>query len=563
MVRPGELLQVAGDPVRVAQLGGLRDDPGEVAELGQQGRLARVVEQRRVEPVLAAHAGVGGVLPDVAGAGVRVLHVEHRVLVAPLDEQVEVEVDHRVHRRAREGVPRGVDADGLHQVLHRHHGAGALGHPDGLAGGHEVDHLPDEDLEVHVRGVAERGAHRHHPADVPVVVGPEHDDHPVEPALALVQVVRQVARDVGGLAVGLDDHPVLVVAEVRGAQPRRAVGLEDVAQLAQAGDGALDRPGLVEGVLVEVHLEVDPEAVQRRLDLAEHELDAACAEDLLRDVVGQGERVRLACLAAAREHGVGDVGDVLAAVAVLRRLLPLGPGEQGPGEPVDLGAVVVEVVLARHLGAARGDQPGEGVADGGPPGATDVDGPGRVRGHELQVHALAGQRRRRPVRSSRLDDGARELARGRRVQRDVQEARPRDVDARDAGDRGQALGQQVREVARRDTRLLAQLERDVGRPVAVLARARSLHRHHGRQVGRIQGQGAVGHGGDQDGAQGVGELGGGHRESVSAPRVRPVGASVTRPRSALRAWKGARGRASGVDCLSLPGRWDDSADQPH
>ena len=260
----------------------------------------------------------------------RVLHVEDRVLVGALDEQVEVEVDHRVHRRAREGVPRGVDADGLDQVLHRHHGAGPLGHADGLAVRHEVDHLPDEDLEVHVRGVAERGAHRHHAADVPVVVGPEHDDHPVEAALALVQVVRQVARDVRGVAVGLDDHPVLVVAEVRGAQPRRAVGLEDVAQLAQAGDGALDRPGLVEGVLVEVHVEVDPEVVQRRLDLAEHQLDAACAEDLLRDVVGQGERVRLARLAAAREHGVGDVGDVLAAVAVLRRLLPR-PGRAATG----------------------------------------------------------------------------------------------------------------------------------------------------------------------------------------------------------------------------------------
>ena len=45
--------------------------------------------------------------------------------------------------------------------------------------------------------VAERGAHRHHPADVPVVVGAEHDEAAVEAALPLVEVVGEVAGEVG------------------------------------------------------------------------------------------------------------------------------------------------------------------------------------------------------------------------------------------------------------------------------------------------------------------------------------------------------------------------------
>ena len=49
----------------------------------------------------------------------------------------------------------------------------------------------------------------------------------------------------------------------------------------------------------------------------------------------------------------GDVGDVAARVAVFRRGLALGRGDQRVGEPVDLGAVVVEVVLAYHVGALR------------------------------------------------------------------------------------------------------------------------------------------------------------------------------------------------------------------
>ena len=100
--------------------------------------------------------------------------------------------------------------------------------------------------------------------------------------------------------------------------------------------------------------------------------------------VGQAQRVGL-----LGEDLGGDVGDVVAGVAVLGRRLALGGGDQRVGEPVDLGAVVVEVVLADDVGALGGQQPAERVADGGPAGAADVDGPGRVGRDELEVDVRA------------------------------------------------------------------------------------------------------------------------------------------------------------------------------
>ena len=88
------------------------------------------------------------------------------------------------------------------------------------------------------------------------------------------------------------------------------------------------------------------------------------------------------------DDGLRDLDDVLAAVAVLGGGLAAGARQQRPGEPVDLRAVVVEVVLPGDLGAGALEDPAQGVADRGPPGAAEVDRAGRVGGDELQVDLL-------------------------------------------------------------------------------------------------------------------------------------------------------------------------------
>ena len=154
--------------------------------------------------------------------------------------------------------------------------------------------------------------------------------------------------------------------------------------LAKLGDGLVDPAGGVHRVFVGVDVEVGAEVVQRLLDVGEHQVDADGAERLAHLVVGLAQHVGL-----LGEHLRGDVGDVVARVAVLGRGLALGGGDQRVGEAVDLGAVVVEVVLADDTGALGGQQPAQRVADGGPAGAADVDRAGRVGGDELEVDVLA------------------------------------------------------------------------------------------------------------------------------------------------------------------------------
>ena len=93
----------------------------------------------------------------------------------------------------------------------------------------QVDHLPDQHLDG-VGVVAERGGGGLEPADVAVVVGAEHVDAQVEAAGPLVLEVGDVTGDVGGVAVALDDHAVLVVAVFGAGEPPGAVLLVQVAR---------------------------------------------------------------------------------------------------------------------------------------------------------------------------------------------------------------------------------------------------------------------------------------------------------------------------------------------
>src|SRR5439155_9138985 len=65
-----------------------------------------------------------------------------------------------------------------------------------------------------------------HPPDVAMMIGPQHIDRPSEAALVLLPVIRDVGQQIGVRAIGLAEHPVLVVAERRGPEPQRAILLE-------------------------------------------------------------------------------------------------------------------------------------------------------------------------------------------------------------------------------------------------------------------------------------------------------------------------------------------------
>ena len=205
-----------------------------------------------------------------------VLDVIDRVLARLLARELDVELDRAVVRSLEHEEPGRVDADLVEQVVEHDEVAAALGHRGYLAALDEVDELQQRELDR--VGIAPERLHRRlHRAHVGRVVGPDRYELELEPALALVVHVGDVRSEVGGLAVGADDHPVLVVAEARRPQPHRALGVVDVADLLEPRQRALQlaRGTLVERSLAEENVEPDPVAIERRLDLGQQQVDRA------------------------------------------------------------------------------------------------------------------------------------------------------------------------------------------------------------------------------------------------------------------------------------------------
>src|SRR5450759_4433171 len=72
----GEILEIARDPMRLAQLRRLSNGPRKVPQSGQEGSLGVMGVHRLVEPVGEMHAILAGQSGDVARPRVGVLHVE-------------------------------------------------------------------------------------------------------------------------------------------------------------------------------------------------------------------------------------------------------------------------------------------------------------------------------------------------------------------------------------------------------------------------------------------------------------------------------------------------------
>ena len=145
-----------------------------------------------------------------------------------------------------------------------------------------LDELVDEHLDRLAR-VAEHLGERLQPGDVAVVVGTEDVDQSVEAAGVLAPDVRRVEREVRRLAVRADDDAVLVVAVRARPGPDGAVRLVGVEQLDRLG-----RLGLDDALPLE-RVEVDPEALERGLDLLEHSRHRVALDaGQLGDVVAAG-----------------------------------------------------------------------------------------------------------------------------------------------------------------------------------------------------------------------------------------------------------------------------------
>jgi hypothetical protein len=174
-----------------------------------------------------------------------------------------------------------------------------------------------------------------------------------------------------------------------------------------------------------------------------------------------------------------QLDEVLAGIAVVRQRGRLADRLaqarlERAREGVELVAGVVDVELRGHAGAAAAQQARERVADGGRAGVDDDERPRRVRGHELQAHALAGEIRAAavagPGREHLAQRGGDPLGR----EEDVEEAGAGDLQPRHLGRRREVLDDRLRDLARRAPGRLRVRHRDVARVVAVLGLPRHL-----------------------------------------------------------------------------------------
>ncbi len=157
------------------------------------------------------------------------------------------------------------------------------------------------------------------------------------------------------------------------ARPQRAVLLERVEQRDRLGDLELDR------ALPLPRVEVDAEALERRLDPLEHDRNRVAVE-------------------------LRELSDVVALVAVLGRLLAAPRRLDGGCETLHLSARVVVVVLALDLVPREREHASDSVAVRPVPRRRDGDRPGRVRRDHLDLNAFRLRRRSRPEAAVRARD---------------------------------------------------------------------------------------------------------------------------------------------------------------
>ena len=156
------------------------------------------------------------------------------------------------------------------------------------------------------------------------------------------------------------------------------------------------------------------------------------------------------------------------------------PGRQP--EDVHLAPGIIDVILARHVPAGEAQQVRQGRAIGGTAPVADVQRAGRVGGNVLYLHLLPAAELRAPELVARDQHGADDVDLGPRIEREVDESRPRHLGPADQPRSRQLGQQQPGDFARILPQRLGQLHRQVGGEIAMRRVARSFNVD--RRVGR-------------------------------------------------------------------------------
>src|SRR5258708_21615959 len=163
----------------------------------------------------------------------------------------------------------GIVPDLLPQLTQGHDLRLALTHGDLLAAAVEAHELDEGRLQALARlsHGDEAGAH---PRDIAVMVRPQHVDEAREAALGLAQVIGDIGREVGLLAVLAPHHAILLVPELARPEPGRTVALLETPLGCEHLERMIDGAALGEGALGTPVIEEDAELPEVVADVREH-----------------------------------------------------------------------------------------------------------------------------------------------------------------------------------------------------------------------------------------------------------------------------------------------------
>ena len=312
-----------------------------------------------------------------------------------------------------------------------------------------------------------------HTRDRAVMVRALLVDHAHKTAPPLVQMIGHVRHEIGVSAVALAHHPVLVVAEIGGAQPQRIVLLVGMA----AGDQLVDRllhlaVGVQRGLQRE-HIEIHAEGAQIEVLLAAQIGHREMADRLGIVHIAGGLHVLVVRFHRfLRQISLGDIRDVIAAIARFR------PGRMvrrdahaaqlhRARQVIDLHTRIVVVKLARHIPARRMQHVAQTIAHRRAAPVPDMQRSGRVRRDELHAHLAPRAEVDMPIARARLQHAVHHVLLGRSGDEHIDEARPGDLQFLDDIGFRQRRDQRLRDVARRFAQRLGQLHRQIAGVIAM------------------------------------------------------------------------------------------------
>ena len=172
----------------------------------------------------------------------------------------------------------------------------------------------------------------------------------------------------------------------------------------------------------------------------------------------------------ARIKALGDRADIFA-----QRLAVAQVGRAR--EHIDLRAGIIDVIFARDRKAGEGEQIRQRVAEHGAAAMADMHRPGRICRDIFDIDQRTAADVALAVVRTELDGAAQRLDPGRGLEREIDEARPGDLDLGDQIVGAKLFRNRFRELARLFAGILGEHHGGIGRHVAMRRIARRLDRH--------------------------------------------------------------------------------------